>query len=861
MNKIRTSGLMKFLAWVVIAVSGMALVASGFLAIGMHQSGFYTRSFEDIREEYYERYSDRYSAMVLDHLDREDEYNKKYFADKNFRYGVIQADSYTDLERMDLNDPNNYVERNFEEEISIENVHIFQCALTDNTYFELHRPNSLGGYYWINNTGSYWNTYEIDRYVYDEVTGVFYCCADGLYYPIPYVLLKIFENDNYYEEYLAFDSENMGYQVAHINDYESYQTDAGDIKIDGTGVHSVVTDSFLSDTEYASVLEVAVFDANIEEYMSIIYQEPMFNFGLFEQLGENRGSLEDVVLSNRSILEPENGVWYGGMIELSYESFSENTIENRIVINQTTQIECDGFVRVMPNGEKSVNYFVLSFQPETLSTYGKDWVYSDLYVKFNHVFGTAYQARYQVFGVLFASVVLYVLAFVFLCTCAGYKKGENGLVERRINRIPIEIYGGVFVFLEMCAIVMLDGISYYISDVTEIFWMVVGSIVVLIAGLLLTGAMLEIVCRIKLGTLFKRTCVYWVVSRCWGCFIKIWNYSREHVSMIIRTILLFLGIFFAKFIAFALVNGGNGFGVLLWLLLDGIILVGGIWSVIQLQKLKEAGKSVAAGDLDYKVDTHHMYWDFKQHAEHLNNIGDGLAHAVDERMRSERFKTELITNVSHDIKTPLTSIINYVDLIQKEEIHNEKIEEYLEVLERQSKRLKKLLEDLLEASKASTGTLPVGFETLEAGVFMVQTVGEFEEKTLAHDLELIIKKPEEPVYINADGRHFWRVIDNLMNNICKYAQPNTRVYINLEATKEEVFITFRNTSHYPLNITSEELLERFVRGDESRHTEGSGLGLSIAQSLMELMHGRFELVVDGDLFKVILVFKRVDKAN
>ena len=167
-----------------------------------------------------------------------------------------------------------------------------------------------------------------------------------------------------------------------------------------------------------------------------------------------------------------------------------------------------------------------------------------------------------------------------------------------------------------------------------------------------------------------------------------------------------------------------------------------------------------------------------------------------------------------------------------------------------------MLEDLLEASKASAGTLQVGFETLEAGVFMVQTVGEFEEKTAAQDLELIIKKPEESVYINADDRHFWRVIDNLMNNICKYAQPHTRVYINLEATNEEVYITFRNTSKYPLNITSEELMERFVRGDSSRNTEGSGLGLSIAQSLMELMRGRFELVVDGDLFKVILTFDR-----
>lgn len=179
------------------------------------------------------------------------------------------------------------------------------------------------------------------------------------------------------------------------------------------------------------------------------------------------------------------------------------------------------------------------------------------------------------------------------------------------------------------------------------------------------------------------------------------------------------------------------------------------------------------------------------------------------------------------------------------------------MLERQSARLKKLIEDLMEASKASTGNLPVKLEKLEAGVSMVQTVGEFDEKMRANALELLIKKPKEPVYIMADGRHFWRVIDNLMNNICKYAQPNTRVYINMEKNEENVQLIFRNTSRYPLNINSDELMERFVRGDSSRNTEGSGLGLSIANSLMELMGGSFHLYVDGDLFKVVLEFPAI----
>ena len=223
-------------------------------------------------------------------------------------------------------------------------------------------------------------------------------------------------------------------------------------------------------------------------------------------------------------------------------------------------------------------------------------------------------------------------------------------------------------------------------------------------------------------------------------------------------------------------------------------------------------------------------------------------------MKSEHFQTELITNVSHDIKTPLTSIINYVDLLGKERLDNPKAQEYLEVLSRQSARLKKLIEHLIEASKASTGNLKVELEICDAQVTLVQTIGEYEEKLAQGQIELQIREPDEPVRIKADSRHLWRVFDNLMNNICKYAQPGTRAYVNLERVGDQACITFRNISREPLNITSEELLERFVRGDRSRSMEGNGLGLSIARSLTELMGGKLELTVDGDLFKVVLTF-------
>ena len=332
-------------------------------------------------------------------------------------------------------------------------------------------------------------------------------------------------------------------------------------------------------------------------------------------------------------------------------------------------------------------------------------------------------------------------------------------------------------------------------------------------------------------------------------------------------------LFLVYFLVLLLMSGIHtgiivGMNALGWNKIIQVILPLGYWTVVAvgltfftknvirksyekpMHDLADATKKVAEGDFSVYVPTLHtadrldyldvMIIDFNKMVEELGSI--------------ETLKTDFFSNVSHDIKTPLTSIINYVDLLEKEDLHNETAQEYLEVLERQSSRLKKLIEDLIEASKASTGNLPVHLERLEAGIFMTQTVGEFEEKTKAAGLDLVIEKPETPVYIMADSRHFWRVIDNLMNNICKYAQSGTRVYINLEVKEAQVSITFRNTSKYPLNISSDELMERFVRGDASRNTEGSGLGLSIANSLMDLMGGTFRLYVDGDLFKVVLGF-------
>jgi len=251
-----------------------------------------------------------------------------------------------------------------------------------------------------------------------------------------------------------------------------------------------------------------------------------------------------------------------------------------------------------------------------------------------------------------------------------------------------------------------------------------------------------------------------------------------------------------------------------------------------------------------------MLNDFKKHAENLNNISKGMSNAINEKMKSEHFKSELITNVSHDIRTPLTSIINYVDLLDRQNIDDATSKEYIEILKRQSARLKKLTDDLIEASKATSGVITANMEKLNLKEIMNQAIGEYSTKLTENDIEPVMNDFSSDIHILADGRLIWRVMDNMLENICKYSQPGTRAYITVEQQLNRVRICFKNVSKYKLNISADELMERFVRGDSSRTGEGSGLGLSIAKSLTEIMKGAMLLEIEGDLFKACLVFDK-----
>lgn len=455
-----------------------------------------------------------------------------------------------------------------------------------------------------------------------------------------------------------------------------------------------------------------------------------------------------------------------------------------------------------------------------------------------------YNCRYQLIVIAAVSFILCLVLFIFLLCAAGHRAGSEGIVPSFVDKIPFDLFTLLMIVAISCLWAILAEMSY-----DSILLIMLACLVILVAALLILLYIMSFAVRVKMGGLIKGCIIYKVLAWVWRLIRSVCHAIAELVRgmpLVPKSCVAVAVILLLELIS---VNSG-----VVWLITNALLAAALIYTAICAKKLLTAGHKLAAGDESCVVDTSKLYGPFREHGEDLNTIRDGVSLAVEARMRSEHFRTELITNVSHDIKTPLTSIINYVDLLGKEKPENEKMREYIDVLQRQSARLKKLIDDLLEASKASTGNLTVNAEPCDVGVLLDQTLGEYGEKLSAAGLEPVLTKPEKPVIIMADGRHMWRIFDNLLNNICKYSQRGTRVYLEVCERDGKAVVTFRNISSRQLNISSDELMERFVRGDSSRNTEGSGLGLNIAQSLAQLQKGTMELTVDGDLFKVTLTF-------
>ncbi len=496
------------------------------------------------------------------------------------------------------------------------------------------------------------------------------------------------------------------------------------------------------------------------------------------------------------------------------------------------------------------------------------WLGVDTAFPSNDIFREAwesYQLALPGYQLLLFAGVCALLAFLLLIAAslmAGRKKGSEETVCIWFDSWYTEISA-------VCGCLVCGGLfgatGIAVSELMERGGSVEEILTALGAGVFLTGAAflffwLSLIRRIRAKRFWKGFLLYRICLKGRNLVMGFYDDSRSAVR-VWTPYLLFVA---ANLLLIELADGGDfGAGAALALVLDipvGVFLYRN--GRIRKRILDGIGK-IRGGDLDYQIDTKKMHGDNLLLAEAVNSIGNGIRRAVETSLRDERMKADLITNVSHDIKTPLTSIINYVDLLKREPVENEKVRSYLEILDMKSQRLKQLTEDLVEVSRISSGNIVLQCERLDLVELMQQTIGEFQERFEKRGLRLIVAMEERPLFIYADSRRIWRVAENLFNNVCKYALEQTRVYVETRRIHEEngpdrVKLSIKNISAQPLTVGVEELTERFIRGDASRTTEGSGLGLSIAKSLTELQKGSFEIVSDGDLFKVMLTFSLVE---
>ncbi len=618
--------------------------------------------------------------------------------------------------------------------------------------------------------------------------------------------------------------------------------------------------SILAHVESVEELQTMVF--YLEETVSLLADNYVSYKEYQDYYAENNSNLKYCILLERG---KETEI-YANIKERSLEEINNyfNTVTERRLCFAPAYFTYESNIPINERVVRDIWYkFRYAYPDETTIWVGVDtsFPYQDA---FYHAKESYARAMPGYFFVLASGIsgILAVVLLVFMTLMSGYKKGVEGIKLNWFDRWYTEpwfISGAVFICgLFVMTVAAASGL--YVST-PESKMEILAAVAV---GTAATGSAFllfwfGLVRRIKAKVFWKHFFIYQLFLKGKYLLMKIYDDSRLIVRVWVPY-LLFVGVnlFF--------IGLDNPFdpewGTFMALVVDILIGLFLYYDRKVQRRILEGIENIRGGDLDYQIDVEKMHGDSRIFAEAVNSIGNGIRQAVETSMKDERTKADLITNVSHDIKTPLTSIINYVDLIKREPVENEKIKGYLEILDNKSQRLKQLTEDLVEASKISSGNIVLQCDKLDLTELINQAMGEFMEKFQERDLQTIVGMEEGQLLIYADSRYIWRVVENLFNNVYKYALEHTRVYVDTKKIPEEkgpgkVRLSIKNISAQPLNIDAKDLTERFIRGDVARTTEGSGLGLSIAKNLTELQKGKFEVFSDGDLFKVVIVFSLV----
>lgn len=507
----------------------------------------------------------------------------------------------------------------------------------------------------------------------------------------------------------------------------------------------------------------------------------------------------------------------------------------------------------------------------------------DIYARTNERYDMVQNLWYYIVAGIMAFLVWFVI-LSYLSVMAGRKRRKDGTLETQnfwVDYIPIELYA--IIFAGVCVIAVVG--SWIVVEETEILFfekegasLRAGLVaVVLFMSIWFNAFWYSVIRRFKAHIVLRTSLTGMLFKACWKGLKKACCKFKKFIMGVYDNAGIITGIIVPMLVVY-MINLLGGFisayyftrSISLGFIPLLIVLIVNALFLYMVAKADMCRKTIVKGivrirdgEMDYQLDTAEMHGENKKLAEAVNSIGNGIKKAVETSMKDERLKADLITNVSHDIKTPLTSIINYVDLLKREKIQTEPVKGYIEVLDAKSQRLKQLTDDLVEASKISSGNLILNIERIRLKELLMQSVGEFSEKFEQKNLSVVENYIGEDVWINADPARMWRVIENLFNNIYKYSLEGTRIYTELikipEGNKNKIVLSIKNISKNPLCVTPEELTERFIRGDESRTTEGSGLGLSIAKNLVELQGGKLNILLDGDLFKVVLAFDEAEE--